>query len=182
MRKFACLLLLFSVAWCAAPAQSRSNWRAASSAELEAVLPARAPVEKERIETEMRTATGIVNSSHQIIASVVLITAGYAADGKYSHYLLVQAPMTIGGHLKLAPGAYVVGWRRGEDGLVVHFYDALSGTELGNEVAHPASGKHRRAELQDMAAFGAVDHPDRAVSAALHRGELNGMSPVFGQC
>jgi hypothetical protein len=56
-------------------------------------LPARAPVEKEHIETEMRTASGIVNAHGHYIAGVVLLTAGYSADGKYSHYLLVQAPI-----------------------------------------------------------------------------------------
>ena len=65
-------------------AQPRATWRAASPAELQAFLPARAPVEKERIETEMRTATGITDDHGHTVAAVVLITAGYAAEGKYS--------------------------------------------------------------------------------------------------
>lgn len=106
-------------------------WRAATPAELEALLPARAPVEKERIETELRTATGITDGRDHTIAAVVLITAGYAADGKYSHYLVVQSPLTLGGELHLKPGAYVVGWKRTEEGLLVHFYEAATGAERG---------------------------------------------------
>jgi len=115
--------------------EAKPVWRAATTEELSAVLPLRAPVEKERIETEMRTASGIVNSHGKVIAGVVLITAGYSADGKYSHYLLVQAPITIA-DIALAPGAYVFGWQRVEDGLQVKFYEAASGTELGSAVAH----------------------------------------------
>ena len=61
------------------------------------MLPSRAPVESEHIETEMRTASGIVDGHGHYIAGVVLITAGYSAEGKYSHYLIVQAPVEIGG-------------------------------------------------------------------------------------
>lgn len=124
-------------------AQGRSKWRSASPAELEAALPDRAPVEKERIETEMRTATGIINDKHELIAAVVLITAGYAADGKYSHFLLVQAPIVIDDHLSLAPGSYVVGWKREEAGLVVHFFDAATGVERGAGLARPAPQQTR---------------------------------------
>src|ERR1035441_1822497 len=53
------------------------------------------PVESEHIETEMRTASGIVDGRGRFIAGVVLITAGYSAEGKYSHYLIVQAPVEI---------------------------------------------------------------------------------------
>ena len=88
-------------------AQSKRIWRAASPAELEAHLPARATVEKERIETEMRTATGIIDDHDNVIAAVVLVTAGYSADGKYSHFLLAQRPIRIGGELRLASGSYV---------------------------------------------------------------------------
>jgi len=49
----------------------------------------------EHIETEMRTASGIVNGRGQFIAGVVLITAGYSAADKYSHYLIVQAPVSM---------------------------------------------------------------------------------------
>ena len=116
-------------------AQEKSSWRSATSSELQAVLPTRAPVEKERIETEMRTASGIIDSKGKIIAGVVLITAGYSADGKYSHYLVVQSPISFGS-VSLASGNYVIGWQRGEDDLVVNFYDATTGQERGTVAAH----------------------------------------------
>ena len=116
-------------------AQPKAAWRSATSAELQGVLPARAQVEKERIETEMRTASGIINSQGKIIAGVVLITAGYSADGKYSHYFLVQAPITIG-EVVLPAGNYVLGWQRSQDSLVVKFYDAATGEERGTTAAH----------------------------------------------
>lgn len=89
----AVLLLVMSPAVWA----QKGTWRQATDAELASLLPARAPVEKEHIETEMRTASGIVNAKGRFIAGVVLLTAGYSADGKYSHYLIVQVPVTIGG-------------------------------------------------------------------------------------
>jgi hypothetical protein len=116
-------------------AQTKPGWRSATTEELKAVLPLRAPVEKERIETEMRTASGIVNSDGKAIAGVVLITAGYSADGKYSHYLIVQAPITIA-DIALTPGSYVFGWQRTDDGLLVKFYEATNGMERGTTVAH----------------------------------------------
>jgi hypothetical protein len=115
--------------------QSKSSWRAATPSELQAVLPVRAPVEKERIETEMRTASGIIDPQGKIIAGVVLITAGYSADGKYSHYLLVQSPITFG-DISLVAGSYVIGWQRGDDDLVVKFYEAVTGKEQGTVTAH----------------------------------------------
>ena len=117
-------------------AQSKTAWRAATPRELEAALPVRAPVEKEHIETEMRTASGIINGQGAIIAGVVMITAGYSADGKYSHYLLVDEPMEISG-IAFPRGHYVFGWRRGDDGLLVTFYDALSGAARGSAMARP---------------------------------------------
>jgi hypothetical protein len=119
-------------------AQQKSAWRAATPSELAAALPARAPVEKERIETEMRTASGIIDSRGKLIAGVVLITAGYSADGKYSHYFLVQSPITIG-DIALVPGSYVIGWQRGEDSLAVTFYDAATGVRRGSATAHKIS-------------------------------------------
>jgi hypothetical protein len=132
-------LLIFLIATTAVTgrlsSQEKSQWRAATSKELESVLPARAPVVKERIETEMRTASGIIDSSGKVIAGVVLITAGYSAEGKYSHYLLVQAPITVAG-ISLPAGQYVFGWQRVSDGLAMKFYDAATGIERGEAVAH----------------------------------------------
>jgi hypothetical protein len=129
------VLLLSILAVPSAIAQNKPGWRSATMDELKAVLPARAPVQKERIETEMRTASGIVNSNGKVIAGVVLITAGYSADGKYSHFLIVQSPITIA-EISLAPGSYVFGWQRTDDGLVVKFYDAATGADRGTATAH----------------------------------------------
>jgi hypothetical protein len=119
----------------AAHAPAKHVWRTATAAELEAVLPARAQVEKERIETEMRTATGVIDGRGRVIAAVVLITAGYSANGKYSHYLLLQAPVKIGADIHLAAGSYVLGWTREQDGLLVHLYEAETGVERGTITA-----------------------------------------------
>jgi hypothetical protein len=126
---FACALA------CAAQAVKNSGWHAASEGELKNLLPARAPVQQERIETEMRTASGITDGHGKFIAGVVLITAGYSADGKYSHYFLTQVPLKIGS-FQLAPGAYVIGWQHIEDGLDVKFYEAASGKLLGSVEAN----------------------------------------------
>jgi len=122
----------------------RSSWRQATDAELASLLPARAPVEREHIETEMRTASGIVNSRGHYIAGVVLLTAGYSADGKYSHYLVVQAPVRIGG-IALRPGEYVFGWTRAQasDALSVHFHQAATGALVGTTDAHRIAGSSR---------------------------------------
>jgi hypothetical protein len=122
----------------------KGSWHQASDAELAAQLPARAPVEKEHIETEMRTASGIVDARGHFIAGVVLLTAGYSADGKYSHYLLVQAPIRIGG-IQLKPGEYVFGWTRAQNGeaLNVHFHEASTGALIGTTDAHRMVGSTR---------------------------------------
>ena len=127
----------------------KAAWRAATSAELSSLLPARAPVEKEHIETEMRTASGIVNAHGRYVAGVVLLTAGYSADGKYSHYLVVQAPVKIGG-LALKPGEYAFGYSHsgGGDTLTVHFHDAATGTLVGTADAHLLSGSGRVVSLK----------------------------------
>src|SRR6185312_6118966 len=90
MKRLLLLCLLLPLTLASSPGAETKGWRAATAAELEAALPARAPVEKERIETEMRTASGIINARGELIGGVVLITAGYSADGKYSHYVLAQ--------------------------------------------------------------------------------------------
>src|SRR5580693_9612369 len=87
----------------------KASWRQATDAELASLLPARAPVIKEHIETEMRTASGIVDGRGRYIAGVVLITAGYSAEGKYSHFLVVQSPIRLGG-VDLKPGEFVFGY------------------------------------------------------------------------
>jgi hypothetical protein len=124
-------------------------WRSATDSELAALLPARAPVEKEHIETEARTASGITDSRGHFIAGIVLITAGYSADGKYSHYLIVQAPMRIGS-VALAPGEYVFGYqtKSNGEGLTVRLYKAHTGQPVGTAEAHRIPGSSRVESLR----------------------------------
>src|ERR1700761_824619 len=82
------------------------SWRPATESELRQIIPARAQVEKERIETEFHTASGITDGNSKFVAGVVLITAGYAAEGKYSNFVIAQVPIRIEA-LLLSPGTYV---------------------------------------------------------------------------
>lgn len=96
------------------------------------MIPARAAVEKERIETELRTASGVTDGQGKFIAGVVMITAGYAADGKYSHFFLTQVPIKVG-ETKLPSGEYVFGSKRiDDDSLKVKFYAATTGKSMGS--------------------------------------------------
>lgn len=127
----------------------KTAWRQATPAELASVLPARASVENERIETEMRTASGIIDAHKRVIAGTVLITAGYSAEGKYSHYLLVQARLELGG-IVLKPGQYVMGWSRDEkeDLLRAHVNEAASGRLIGTLVARRITESSRVESLR----------------------------------
>jgi hypothetical protein len=128
----------------------QEQWRAATEAELKTIIPARAQVEKERIETEFRTASGITDGKGHFIAGVVLITAGYSAEGKYSHFLLTQAPIRLGA-LLLPAGDYVFGWKReSDDALNVRFYEAATGKSLGTVKAVRSSriGKIQSFQIQ----------------------------------
>ncbi len=129
-RTFALIVFPFLLAPALVFSQTkRTAWRPATEAELKLVIPPRAPVEKERIETELRTASGITDGK-SFVAGVVLITAGYSADGKYSHFLLTQTPVKIG-NMKLEPGNYVFGWQKNVDSLSVKFFAAQTGKFLG---------------------------------------------------
>lgn len=143
MKRIILFALFLFVSSSIASAQ-KTAWRQTTDAELASLLPARAPVEKEHIETELRTASGIVDTRGRYIAGVVLLTAGYSADGKYSHYLLVQAPIRIGG-VALKPGEYVFGWTResGGDALSVHFHEAATGSLVGTADARRIAGPGR---------------------------------------
>ncbi len=138
-----------AVCWLTMAPAETAAWRQATQSELASVLPSRAPVISEHIETEMRTASGIVDTRGRFIAGVVLITAGYSADGRYSHYLLVQAPVRIGG-IALKPGQYVFGWTRAENGdsLSVHFNDAATGALVGTTDARWIAGSGRIESLR----------------------------------
>jgi hypothetical protein len=141
---YAILLAALLAFWSASARAQKSAWRQATAAELAAALPSRAPVVSEHIETEMRTASGIVDNRGRLIAGVVLITAGYSAEGKYSHYLMVQAPVRIG-DVALKPGEYVFGWTRSEAGdvLQVHFNVAATGELVGTTDARWIAGSSR---------------------------------------
>jgi hypothetical protein len=123
----AILLLLLAAT---GPVALAASWHTASKEELRSLIPARAPVISERIETEFRTASGIIDGKGHGIAGVVLITAGYSADGKYSHYFVSQVPLKVGDFLVPA-GQYLIGFVRGQDTLKVTFYLAQSGKPVG---------------------------------------------------
>jgi hypothetical protein len=120
-----------------------SEWRTATDAEMKTVIPARAPVVTERIETEMRSASGITNGHGKYIAGVVLITAGYSAEGKYSHFFLTQVPLKLGSGTELAAGEYVIGYEHTDNGLLVHFYEAATGNPAGSVLATLIPGSTR---------------------------------------
>ena len=122
------------------------DWRQATEKELRGIIPARAPVEKERIETEFRTASGITDGQGKFVAGVVIITAGYAAEGKYSHFFITQVGLKIG-DMKLAPGEYVFGHKRMEETLEVKFYEAATGKLLGTLTAQRDS---RRVPIRSL--------------------------------
>jgi len=92
---------------------------------------------KENIETEMRSASGVTDGKGRFIAGVVMITAGYSADGKYSHFFVTQVPIKIG-EMELRPADYVLGYQRvNNDTIKVTFYRASSGEVVGDIDAHP---------------------------------------------
>ena len=65
-----------------------------------------------------------------------MITAGYSAEGKYSHFFITQAPLKIGSML-LQPGEYVFGYQRiNNDTIRVSFYRASNGEAVGTVDAH----------------------------------------------
>jgi hypothetical protein len=132
MRQYLALLLFVTVSVsCYAQELKLSSWRPATSVELKALIPSRAPVVQERIETELRTASGITDGKGKYVAGVVLITAGYSAEGKYSHFLIAQVPIKLG-DIQLKAEEYLIGWKHNEDSLTVSVYEAASGKLLGN--------------------------------------------------
>jgi len=113
-----------------------AHWRKATSQELRKLIPARAAVVKENIETEFRTASGVTDGKGNFIAGVVMITAGYSAEGKYSHFFITQVPLQLG-DLTLQAGEYVFGYQRNSnDSIKVSFFKASSGDSIGDVEAH----------------------------------------------
>jgi hypothetical protein len=143
-RTFGILLIPVAAFLLAVNISAAQPWRPATQQELNSWIPARAPVVKEQIETESRTATGIVDSAGKYIAGAVLITSGYSANGKYSILLMTQVPLKIG-TASLEPGQYVFGWQRVNDSLEVLFYEAATGRFLG-KVEAIRDDTHRKIE------------------------------------
>lgn len=133
--------LTLAAAVVAAAVPVRARWRTATEDELRRVIPARAPVIKENIETEFRTASGVTDGRGRFIAGVVMITAGYSAEGKYSHFFLTQAPLRVG-ELALPAGQYVFGYTRAsDDSIRVSFYRAATGESVGDAEARRSTRK-----------------------------------------
>lgn len=106
------------------------DWHKMSEAELKAAVPAKAPVITESIETEFRTAAGITNGKSSVFG-VVIITAGYEADGKYTHFLKTNTGLRVG-DLDLESGDYIFGYQRlNQQTLRVTFYKARDGKLVG---------------------------------------------------
>jgi len=127
----AALVALLLLAPAGAVTVAASRWRPATAEELRVVIPARAPVVKENIETEFRTASGVTDGRGRFIAGVVMITAGYSAEGKYSHFFVTQAPLRVG-DFDLPAGQYVFGYERtGDETIRVRFYRASTGEAVG---------------------------------------------------
>lgn len=132
MRTLSALLLIFFTT----TAAQQTRWRAATEPELKRIIPSRAPVIKENIETEFRTASGVTDGHGLFIAGVVMITAGYSAEGKYSHFFITQATLRIG-DMVLEPGEYVFGYRRADNETIrITFYRAATGAMVGGTEAH----------------------------------------------
>ncbi len=118
-----CLVLSFSALG--------QDWRKMSEAELKIAVPEKAPVIRENIETEFRTASGITDGPKTIFG-VVIITAGYEADGKYTHFLKTSNKMKIG-KVVLKVGEYIFGYKRLDNTtLSVSFYQAGNGKLIGS--------------------------------------------------
>jgi hypothetical protein len=102
---------------------------------------------KENIETEFRTASGVTDGRGRFIAGVVMITAGYSAEGNYSHFFLTQTPLRLG-DFTLQPGQYVFGYKRAsEDAIHLSFYRAATGEPVGEVDAHRGKGSMVRSLL-----------------------------------
>ena len=117
-------------------AHAPARWRVASETELRKIIPARAPVIRENIETEFRTASGVTDGQGRFIAGVVMITAGYSAEGKYSHFFITQVELKFD-EMTLPPGEYVFGYqRKTAETIRITFYRASSGESVGEVEAH----------------------------------------------
>jgi hypothetical protein len=126
MKIFSILLILLAFSFSALA----QDWKKMSEDELKKSVPEKAPVIKENIETEFRTASGITDGKTEIFG-VVIITAGYEADGKFTHFLRTGKSIKLG-KLTIKSGDYVFGYKKiDQDTLKVSFYLAKSGKLVG---------------------------------------------------
>lgn len=124
------IIVFVAIAAFAAVAFPQAEWRRLTEPELTGIVPEKAPVIKENIETEFRTAAGITDGTKSIFG-VVIITAGYEADGKYTHFFKSDLKIKVGG-LELPGGEYIFGYQRIDaETLRVTFYRARDGELLG---------------------------------------------------
>jgi hypothetical protein len=124
------LTVLLIVAAFASSVFAQEDWRKMTESDLKAAVPEKAPVIRESIETEFRTAAGITNGKANVFG-VVMITAGYEADGKYTHFFKTDAPIKLG-DLSLGKGDYIFGYQRIDaETLRVTFYQARDGELIG---------------------------------------------------
>ncbi len=134
------LTILFITAIFALNIFAQSTWRKMTEAELKRSVPEKATVIKENIETEFRTASGITDGKSNILG-VVIITAGYEADGKYTHFFKTAVGIKVG-DLSLAKDEYIFGYQRLDaETLRVTFYRAKDGELVGAAKAKVEKGK-----------------------------------------
>jgi hypothetical protein len=108
----------------------QSGWRKATEQELTQIIPARVVVEKNRVPSKMRTASGITDGSGKFIAGVSIEVYDYDYDYPYSHYVIAQMPIKIGGKT-LPPGQYVFSYRRIDNETEeVKFYSAADSSHI----------------------------------------------------
>ena len=95
----------------------------------------------------MRSASGVVDEQGHLLAGIVLITAGYSANGKYSDYLLLQSPIKVVDTV-LPAGGYLLGWTRSADNLLVTISQAATGKALVQVPARRNEALHRVEQLR----------------------------------
>jgi hypothetical protein len=61
---------------------------------------------------------------------------------------MTQVPLRVGDDIRLAPGDYLLGYTHGENGLVVHLFEAATGKLLGTVIATLIPGVTRVEEIR----------------------------------
>jgi hypothetical protein len=123
------------------------TWRIATAEELESVIPKRAAVVSERVETEPESVSGIVDSRGRYMAAAVLITGGYSSDSKYSDYLVTQVPVKIEDTV-LPPGRYLLSWTHDAGTLHITLSEASTGKAVVQVSAARNPALHRVEQIR----------------------------------